>query len=188
MDTEQFQFEPKTLSQYQAEDVLKKVCAEITSDLADNPDYKQKTITIKLDLPPQSTTPFLSVSQYFEHAIFNLVDNAVKYSKSGGEVKVSLQQIKNKLIVTVKDEGIGIPKAEQSKVFKKFSRATNAHNMYTDGSGLGLFIVKKVIEAHQDGKVAFKSAEDKGAEFTVSVTVATEEQLKNKNNFLTTIL
>ncbi len=77
--------------------------------------------------------------------------------------------IGNKAVLSVKDEGIGIPKAEQDGLFNKFSRATNAKEMHTDGSGLGLFIVKKIINAHPEGKIWFESEEANGTTFYIQL-------------------
>ena len=99
-------------------------------------------------------------------AIQNLIDNAIRYTPSGGEVIVSLRNKKEGLEISVKDSGIGIPKDQQRRVFTKFFRATNAIKIDTDGSGLGLFIVKNIIDAHK-GKISFKSEKNKGTTFSI---------------------
>ena len=73
------------------------------------------------------------------------------------------------VIVTVKDTGVGIPKDDQSRMFGKFERAKNARSMYTDGTGLGLYISKEMIEAHPGGQIGFISEEGKGTQFTVTL-------------------
>ena len=102
--------------------------------------------------------------------LMNLVNNAVKYSKDNGnvEVKVNSTLEKKKVIISVKDSGIGIPAEQQSRVFEKFFRADNALKTVSMGTGLGLYYVKSVVEAH-GGKIWFESKKDKGSTFYVSL-------------------
>ncbi len=100
-------------------------------------------------------------------SVFNLISNAIKYCKSeGGRVEV-LSEIKNgEIVFSVKDNGIGIPLKDQRRIFDKFYRADNALLTQTEGTGLGLFIVKSYIEAH-GGRIWFESEENKGTTFYV---------------------
>jgi PAS domain S-box-containing protein len=97
-------------------------------------------------------------------AIGNLLDNALRYTPSGGRVTISLKSDKRKVEFKIQDNGIGIPENQQERVFDKFFRASNAVKMETEGSGLGLFIVKNIIEAH-GGEIWFASKEGKGSTF-----------------------
>ncbi|MBI2038476.1 MAG: HAMP domain-containing protein [Candidatus Nealsonbacteria bacterium] len=106
-------------------------------------------------------------------AIQNLIDNAIKYTPPDGRVTVSLNYGKKELEVAVKDTGVGIPQDQRERVFSKFFRGVNAVRMETDGSGLGLFIAKNIIEAH-DGKIWFESEEGKGTTFHFSLPVKEE--------------
>ena len=99
-----------------------------------------------------------------ELAIRNLVENALHYTPSGGKVTITLSTDKGKAIFSVKDTGVGIPKDQQDRVFSKFFRGSNVVKMETEGTGLGLFITKNIIEAH-GGKIWFKSEEGKGTQF-----------------------
>ncbi len=94
-------------------------------------------------------------------AIQNLIDNAIRYTLPGGRITVSLKTVKNQIEFSIKDTGVGIPKAQQERVATKFFRGTNAMRMETEGSGLGLYITKNIIEAH-GGKLWFESEENKG--------------------------
>lgn len=96
--------------------------------------------------------------------IMNFSDNAMYYSKDASTIKVSLKKDKDGVIFTVKDTGIGVPLPEQAHLFNKFFRATNARKQRPDGTGVGLFLAKKVIDAH-DGEVVFESKEGKGSTF-----------------------
>lgn len=99
----------------------------------------------------------------------NLISNAVKYTPPKGSIDISLKN-KNKkdMEFIVKDTGYGIPKAQQDKIFTKLFRADNIKSSDTDGTGLGLYILKSIIE-HVGGKISFKSEENKGSEFRVII-------------------
>ncbi|MDP2631447.1 MAG: PAS domain S-box protein [Candidatus Uhrbacteria bacterium] len=94
-------------------------------------------------------------------AISVLIDNALKYTREGGLVKISFAKTKLGVKISVEDSGIGIPVSEQTHVFDRFFRASNASIEHTDGVGLGLFIAKSIVEVH-GGNVSFKSTEGKG--------------------------
>src|SRR3989344_3906400 len=93
-------------------------------------------------------------------AVFqNLLENAVKYSRAGGTIEIGTRQGSDGMILlTIKDDGIGIPKEQQKNIFNRFFRASNAVKAETDGSGLGLYIVKNIVERH-GGENWFESAE-----------------------------
>lgn len=99
--------------------------------------------------------------------IMNLADNAVHYSqppKGGGKVEVRLERDGDDIVYMVRDNGIGVPKDQQDKLFTKMFRARNAQEVRPDGTGLGLYLVKRVIE-DQGGKVLFESEPGKGSVF-----------------------
>jgi signal transduction histidine kinase len=103
-------------------------------------------------------------------AIQNLIDNAIKYTPEKGEVTITIKYSKLNLEVSIKDSGIGIPKSQQARLFTKFFRSENAIKNQVDGTGLGLFIVKNIIEKH-GGKIWVESEENKGAIFSFIVPV-----------------
>ncbi len=107
--------------------------------------------------------------------IQNLLDNAVKYTPSGGKIKISLRHNKDKKEIEfeIKDTGVGILKEQQSRIFSKFFRGANVMRMETEGSGLGLFISKNIIEAH-GGRVWFESKEGEGATFYFTLPIKEE--------------
>lgn len=98
----------------------------------------------------------------------NLLSNAIKYSDENQEVFFGLEYTEKKLIATIKDKGIGIPKTEQAQLFNPFFRARNVGD--SEGSGLGLSIVKKCVEV-MNGAITFVSEEGKGTTFTVIIPV-----------------
>jgi PAS domain S-box-containing protein len=96
--------------------------------------------------------------------IQNLLDNAIRFNKPGGKVTVSINYDKINIRIMIQDTGIGIPDSQQDQIFSKFFRADNAVKSETEGTGLGLFICKNIIEAH-GGKIWFESKEGQGTTF-----------------------
>jgi signal transduction histidine kinase len=99
-------------------------------------------------------------------AFSNLIENAIKYSGEDGKIAISAYRKKHQILVEIADTGPGIQKAEREKIFEKFYRIGNEHTRKTKGTGLGLYIVKKVIEAH-GGTISLKDNQPKGTVFTV---------------------
>ncbi|MDB5162848.1 MAG: putative Histidine kinase [Candidatus Saccharibacteria bacterium] len=99
-----------------------------------------------------------------QQVVMNFSDNALYYSKDNGKITITLKKIADQIEFIVKDNGIGVPEAEQAHLFNKFFRATNARRARPDGTGVGLFLAKKVIDAH-DGEIIFESKEGKGSSF-----------------------
>jgi PAS domain S-box-containing protein len=107
----------------------------------------------------------------------NLLENAVKYTPRNGKIEIIIK-VKNKnLEVKIKDNGVGIPAEDQKMIFSKFFRARNAVKLQTEGSGLGLFICKSVIEAHQ-GQLSYSSREGEGTEFIFTLPILEKKQTK----------
>lgn len=101
----------------------------------------------------------------------NLINNAIKYSHVGGIVELGCKHdLKDGVVFYIKDSGIGIPKHQQKRVYDKFFRGDNALTAQTDGTGLGLYIARAVVEAH-GGKMWFESKEGKGSTFYFSLPI-----------------
>lgn len=135
---------------------------------------EQKKLTIKFDQHP----PTLSIKideVGFRNIIQSLVSNALEYTKPGGKITISLEIQGSRFLLTVSDNGIGIPKSDQTKLFQKFSRASNAQTMKTDGTGLGLYIVAQTIKMF-GGKIWFQSQEGKGTSFFVELPIEVKGQ------------
>lgn len=114
--------------------------------------------------------------------VTNFVDNAIFYSRPVSKVAIKVKQDDGTLLFTVTDTGIGVPKKEQSKLFGKFFRATNARKQRPDGTGVGLYLAHKVVMAH-GGKVIFESVEGKGSTFGFRIPLAKlPNQTDNANN------
>lgn len=131
-----------------------------------------KKITINFKKPEAKLPKTNMDVEKVKLVVQNLLENAIKYTPVGGKVDASLGYDKNKkeIIFSVKDTGVGIPEDQQARVFTKFFRAANVMRMETEGSGLGLFISKNIIEAH-GGKIWFESKEGQGTTFYVSLPV-----------------
>ena len=135
--------------------------------------FKRKNIKFSLAAPKKPLPPILGDERYLEQAIGNLINNAIQYTPNNGEITLKANKKLNTVEIRVIDNGIGIPEKDRPELFNKFCRAENAVDSYTDGSGLGLFIVKKIIDAHHNGKVFIeKSEEGKGTTFTVVLPIA----------------
>jgi two-component system phosphate regulon sensor histidine kinase PhoR len=128
---------------------------------------------MKLDVGiPKELMPEVYVDkEKMSLAVQNLLENAVKYSKEGGEIKIVMERLENEVLFKISDSGVGIPENQQERIFTKFFRGDNVIALETEGSGLGLYTVKNVIEAHK-GKIWFESKENSGTTFYFTVPFA----------------
>jgi PAS domain S-box-containing protein len=134
---------------------------------------KRRNIILEFNKPREKIPKAMVDVEKIRIAIQNLVDNAVKYTPPKGRVTISLNYDKKELEFVIKDTGVGIPEDQKERIFSKFFRGSNVLRVETDGSGLGLFIAKNIIEAH-DGKIWFESQEGKGTTFYFSLPVREE--------------
>lgn len=144
---------------------LNKVLPEEISLLDTTAKTKKVSITFN---PPKTPVPSILIDEgKTRQCLMNLMDNAIYYSSTaagGGKVQVYLENDADNVIFRVVDNGIGVPKAQQAKLFNKFYRAPNAQKTRPDGTGLGLFLVGKVVSS-QGGEIIFESEEGKGSTF-----------------------
>lgn len=131
-----------------------------------------KHVTIVLDKGDGQFPPVKVDKKKIQMVFQNIIENAIKYTNEGGSVIISFKKGKDVMETAVKDNGIGIPEAEQKNIFTKFYRATNATKSQTEGSGLGLFVARSVIEKH-GGKMWFESNENQGTTFHFTLPYAT---------------
>lgn len=103
-----------------------------------------------------------------ERCIVNLVENAMKFTSSGGKIEVLIKDLNDKIEIRVKDTGIGISKENQEYIFDRFNQVVDAESESKEGSGLGLNIVKQLIELH-DGTISLESELGKGSEFIITL-------------------
>lgn len=123
-------------------------------------------VDIQQDIPDINIDPKLIRNVYL-----NFLTNAIKYTPEEGTIELDVRIQGTNIVSRIKDNGYGIPKEQQSKIFKKFFRADNARKFDTDGTGLGLYLVKAIIEA-SNGKVWFESIENLGTTFYFTIPLA----------------
>ncbi|MCW2855028.1 MAG: aminotransferase class [Marmoricola sp.] len=129
-----------------------------------------KSVELLVDCCPQAGTVFMDREQ-MGRAMLNLLTNAVKFTPAGGTVDLRATREGEELVVTVSDTGMGIPIDEQAKLFTRFFRSTDATRMAIQGTGLGLVIVKRIIEEH-GGTISIASTPDVGTSVTVKIPAA----------------
>ena len=140
----------------QFEELIDKVADEYKSYL----ERKKAKLNIE---KPKTKLPKVKIDpEKIRQVIIILLDNAIKYSPENSEIKIKIEHSDEKLVYSTKDQGVGIPKKEQEKIFKRFFRAENVSQK--PGTGLGLYLAKGLVEAH-GGKIWFESEENKGTTF-----------------------
>lgn len=137
-----------------------------------------RSLTLTYDKPKNFPELMLDETKT-RQVIMNFVDNAIYYTPSGGHITVHLVDGKSTVELKVEDDGIGVPKSEQPHLFTKFYRAGNARKARPDGTGLGLFMAKKVVVA-QGGSLLFESQEGKGSTFGFIFSKSKLSQTKHK--------
>lgn len=135
--------------------------------------YREKALAKKQNLtltcgPELDHTRILADKDSVFIICSNLIDNAIKYTHEQGHIEVKLEENGLFLKLVVRDDGIGISPEDQERVFDEFFRVKNAYTMQHPGTGLGLSLVKKLVECHE-GTIAVQSAPGKGTTFTVSL-------------------
>jgi signal transduction histidine kinase len=108
---------------------------------------------------------------HFRNVLANLIDNAIKYSAEPVNIVIACHKSQNDLVLSVKDNGIGIPAAHTGLIFDKFHRVPTGNIHAIKGTGLGLSYVKYIVEAH-GGSISVKSEINKGSEFIVSIPLS----------------
>ena len=131
---------------------------------------QQDGFEVKVEAPDDDLAPAVVDAEAISQVIVNLLDNAVKYSGSSREIIIRLRQQNDYVSVAVTDFGIGIPVEEQEKIFERFHRVSTGLVHDVRGSGLGLSLVKKIVEDH-GGRVVVSSVLSRGSTFTVSLPV-----------------
>jgi len=135
--------------------------------------YDKKISTKKLNVvvkkPDQMPKIYIDKDK-MGMAFKNILENAVEYTPDKGTINIDIEIGLEFITISVKDNGVGIPRVDLEKVFSKFFRASNVIRMQTDGSGLGLFIVKNIIKKH-NGDIVLNSEEGKGTELTITLPI-----------------
>ena len=134
--------------------------AELTQKATD------KKLNLETSIPKKKVSLSFDQTKIYE-AIINLIDNAITYTTKGS-ITVSLTEKSDHVTISVKDSGIGIPQNKKDQIFKRFSRLDNAKLVRPDGTGIGLYIAKKIVDAHS-GKIWFESTLNVGTTFTIQL-------------------
>jgi len=121
---------------------------------------------LALEATTQEIPPMAGDRDRLAQVLDNLVSNAVKFTPDGGSVSVRLAALDGEAVIEVKDTGVGIPAAEQSRLYERFYRASTATERAIPGVGLGLTIAKAIVEAH-GGDLGFDSVQGRGTTFRV---------------------
>jgi PAS domain S-box-containing protein len=149
---------------------LRHLAARVAEDL--QPSLKQHTLILKTDDDPLTIHgDELRLEQVFQ----NLLYNAIKYSPAGGQILLQLHQRDNHVVISVQDEGIGIPSEALPQLFQRFYRAPNAQEQDIQGFGIGLYVVNEIVSLH-GGTIAVESMEGQGSTFTIRLPLASDSQ------------
>ncbi|OGU36492.1 MAG: hypothetical protein A2068_05850 [Ignavibacteria bacterium GWB2_35_6b] len=165
-EVDKIEFEPELIN-------LRYLCSEILEDIiiaASNNHFIDQIMegnTDRVFIDPNLT----------RHILTNLLSNAIKYSPDGGKILFKTEVMEDKVVFTIRDEGIGIPADDAKNLFQYFFRARNSRAI--PGTGLGLSIVKKSIEVH-NGSIRFKSIEKEGTTFIVTLPANTRNYIQKK--------
>ena len=133
---------------------------------------KNKKITLNLVFFEQETYVDADVGK-IQQVLYNLIDNAIKFSHNNSQIKVSTEERGEKIFVSVKDYGIGIPKDAIKKIWDRFYKTDASRGRDKKGTGLGLSIAKEIIQSHNEN-INVISTEGVGTEFIVSLTKSAE--------------
>ena len=163
-------FQRFTSSKHFNEDIHKININTFIKDLLSNfnPVVKERNLHIEIN-NQWGDKSFYFNKEYLEKILLNLISNAVKYSFDNGKITINIRKTgKNDLKIDVIDEGLGIPKDQQKYILNRYYRAQNAINSQRPGTGLGLIMVKKLLDK-TGGNIKFESQENKGTKFTLLI-------------------
>ncbi len=172
LDMERIRTGTKTLQTCRPAAVLRGAVDDLKS-LADDRNI-DLTVSADDDIPAFQGDP-----GQLERALCNLIENAIKFTPSGGEVAASARAEAGEVVFAIRDTGIGIPEEDQARVFDSFFRANQKGAEHITGTGLGLHLVKTVAENHQ-GRVWLESEPGSGTTFFISIPVATDDMMTQR--------
>jgi len=144
---------------------------ELIKELISESEPLARASNVKIKFQAQENLPNVLIDpSQIRQVVENLLDNAIRYIKDKGGVSIKLEQRGKKLYFEIKDNGVGIPAEDQKYIFQKFFRSENIMKYQTQGTGLGLYISKSIVEK-SGGKIGFKSQEGKGSAFWFTLSI-----------------
>lgn len=144
-----------------------KIVEKVVQNLEIN--AKEQNISVLIS-HPALPLPSINIDKpKFDIAVHNIIDNAIRYSRTGNSVHISFHASPDFFEIRVKDNGIGVPEKAKKFIFEKFFRAENAVRLRPEGSGLGLYIAKSIVEKHNGRIILAKSEIDKGSIFVIQL-------------------
>lgn len=161
IDLGTFAIEPEPMS-------LTETCDSVLAELLPQITAKGQTVTKIYDAAPSS---YLGDPKLMRIIFQNFLSNSVKYTQEGGHIEVEIAARAPDLYIRVSDNGYGIPKQQQNKMFEKLFRADNVRQKDTEGTGLGMYIIKAIVDS-SGGRIWFESEENKGTTFHVLMPLA----------------
>lgn len=133
-------------------------------------EIEKRKLKVEFKEPKEKLPKVMLDVEKMRVAIRNIFDNSLRYTLPGGRISIFLKKDKKEIEVQIKDTGLGIPLDQQDKVFTKFFRGANIMKVETEGTGLGLYIAKNIIEAH-GGRIWFESEEGRGSVFYFTIPI-----------------
>ena len=161
IDLGTFAIEPEETS-------LTDICDSVIKELTPQITQRKEVIKRSFAGAPKS---YLGDPKLLRIIFQNFISNAVKYTQDGGHIEVEIASREPNLYIRVTDNGYGIPKQQQGKIFEKLFRADNVREKDTEGTGLGMYIVKAIVES-SNGRIWFESEENKGTTFHVMLPLS----------------
>jgi two-component system, OmpR family, phosphate regulon sensor histidine kinase PhoR len=149
---------------------LDELCLNVARDWEKK--FAEKNLHVIVDLAPGLPSVCADASR-LQEILYNLLDNAVKYSAKGGEIRLRIEQREKEVALSVSDHGVGINKEDLPRIFERFYRADKARGSEQGGTGLGLAIVKHIAQLHR-GRVEGESEPGRGTTIRVLIPSVTE--------------
>lgn len=146
--------------------------SELTKKVVDEyaPYAGASNLSLKIFSPPGEFLARADEAR-IKSAVSRLIDNAIRYSSSPGEISVSLENLNGEVRWSIKDQGVGVPASEVERIFSKFFRASNVLSHETSGLGIGLYVVKYIVES-SGGEIGFRTIEGHGSTFFFTLSKA----------------